>query len=193
MYCSQCGTQSEDQAQVCGKCGAPLQATEQQPQTQAPRYQAFSNVSMNETAEPEVKFAGFWIRVAAYLLDMVFYYIAIFVFGLIVGVSAFASQDIDTAAALVVLYYLVIIFGFLLYKTIMESSSKQGTLGKMIVGIKVTKLDGGKISFGRSLGRYFSMILSAIILYIGFMMAGWTAKKQALHDMIAGTNVVYKR
>jgi len=148
---------------------------------------------MNETAEPEVKFAGFWIRVAAYLLDMVFYYIAIFVFGLIVGVSAFASQDIDTAAALVVLYYLVIIFGFLLYKTIMESSSKQGTLGKMIVGIKVTKLDGGKISFGRSLGRYFSMILSAIILYIGFMMAGWTAKKQALHDMIAGTNVVYKR
>ncbi len=193
MYCSQCGTHSEEQAQFCGKCGAPFQAATQQSPTEAPRYQAFSNVSTQETAEVGVKFAGFWIRVAAYLLDMVFYYIAIFVFGLIVGVSAFASGDVNTAAGLVVLYYLVIVFGFLLYKTLMESSSKQGTLGKMIVGIKVTKLDGDKISFGRSIGRYFSMILSGVILYIGFMMAGWTEKKQALHDMIAGTNVVYKR
>ena len=185
MYCNNCGTQSNDKMQYCFKCGALLQDGAEQSSTQAPRYQAFSNVSMNETAQAEVKYAGFWIRFAAYLLDAVFIYIAFFVLGLIFGVSAFASGDDETAAGLLVVLYFVIILGVLFYKAIMEASPKQGTLGKMIVGIKVTDVNGNRISFGRSIGRYFSMILSGLILYVGFMMAGWTAKKQALHDMIA--------
>ena len=74
----------------------------------------------------------------------------------------------------------------------MESSSRQATIGKSIMGIYVTDLDGQRISFLRATGRYFAKILSALILMIGFIMAAFTARKQALHDMIAGT-LVYSR
>ncbi len=60
----------------------------------------------------------------------------------------------------------------------------------MALGIKVTDLDGNRISFGRATGRYFGKIISGMIFYIGFMMAGWTQKKQALHDMLAGCLVI---
>lgn len=79
-----------------------------------------------------------------------------------------------------------------LYYAIMESSSKQGTLGKMATGLKVTDLNGNRISFGRASGRYFGRILSGIILDIGFLMIAFTQKKQGLHDMIAETLVVKK-
>lgn len=75
----------------------------------------------------------------------------------------------------------------------MESSVGQGTIGKMIVGIKVGDADGNQISFGNALGRYFAKILSFLILCIGFMMAGWDEKKQALHDKLADTYVFYSK
>ncbi len=87
------------------------------------------------------------------------------------------------------------ILGFLviwLYFTLMESSSKQGTLGKMALGLAVTDLDGSRISFGRATGRYFGRIISSLIIGIGYIMAGFTDKKQALHDMMAGCLVIRK-
>ena len=77
-----------------------------------------------------------------------------------------------------------------LYFALMESSSKQATLGKMALGIRVTDVNGNRIGFGRATGRHFAKILSGLILGIGFLMAAFTEKKQALHDMIAGTLVV---
>jgi uncharacterized RDD family membrane protein YckC len=79
-----------------------------------------------------------------------------------------------------------------LYFAMMESSNKMATLGKMAIGIKVTDLNGNRISFGRATGRYFAKILSGMILMIGYIMAGFTEKKQALHDMIASCLVVMK-
>ena len=64
------------------------------------------------------------------------------------------------------------------------------TPGKMACGIKVTDLDGRRISFGRATGRFFGKILSTLILLIGFLMQPFTARKQALHDILAGTLVV---
>jgi len=78
---------------------------------------------------------------------------------------------------------------FWIYEAAMESSSKQATLGKMALGLKVTDEQGGRISFARATGRYFAKIISGMILFIGYIMAGFTARKQALHDMIAGTLV----
>ena len=72
----------------------------------------------------------------------------------------------------------------------MESSAKQATVGKMALGIIVTDLDGRRIGFGRATGRYFAKILSALTLGIGFLMAGFTERKQALHDMVASCLVV---
>jgi uncharacterized RDD family membrane protein YckC len=75
----------------------------------------------------------------------------------------------------------------------MNSSEKQATYGKMAMGIKVTDLEGRRISFWRGLGREFAKFLSAIILMIGYIMAAFTERKQALHDIIAGTLVVKTR
>jgi uncharacterized RDD family membrane protein YckC len=78
----------------------------------------------------------------------------------------------------------------LLYAVIMESSRFQATFGKMAMGIKVTNDDGGRPSILRALARNLLKILSAIILMIGFLMAAWTRRKQALHDMMARCCVV---
>lgn len=77
-----------------------------------------------------------------------------------------------------------------LYFALMESSEKQATLGKMAMGIIVTDLDGNRISFGRATGRFFSKIISCAILFIGYLMAAFTERKQALHDIMAGTLVL---
>jgi uncharacterized RDD family membrane protein YckC len=74
----------------------------------------------------------------------------------------------------------------------MESSASGNTFGKRAVGIRVVDLQGQRISFGNATGRYFGKILSALIVLIGYFMAGFTARKQALHDMMAGTLVIKK-
>ena len=74
----------------------------------------------------------------------------------------------------------------------MESSSKQATLGKLALGIVVTDLSGNRISFGRATGRYFGKIVSGMIMCIGYIMAGFTERKQALHDIMASCLVILK-
>jgi uncharacterized RDD family membrane protein YckC len=74
----------------------------------------------------------------------------------------------------------------------MESSPFQATIGKVAVGIYVADLQGQRISFGRATGRFFGKILSGAILLIGYLMAGFTEKKQALHDTMAGCLVLVK-
>jgi uncharacterized RDD family membrane protein YckC len=80
-----------------------------------------------------------------------------------------------------------------LYYAWMESSEHQATLGKMALGLIVTDLDDRRVSFARATGRFFAKIISGLIpLAIGYIMAGFTEKKQALHDMIASTLVLRK-
>jgi uncharacterized RDD family membrane protein YckC len=67
------------------------------------------------------------------------------------------------------------------------------TPGKMALGLKIVRPDGGPISAGRAVGRYFAEILSALTLMIGYMMAGWDSEKRALHDRIADTRVIKTR
>jgi uncharacterized RDD family membrane protein YckC len=84
----------------------------------------------------------------------------------------------------------LVLFG--IYYAAFHASSRQATLGKMAVGIKVVRTDGTRISLARGVGRFFATILSTLIIGIGFLMAGFTERKQALHDMICDTLVVDK-
>ena len=77
-----------------------------------------------------------------------------------------------------------------LYFALMESSNKQATVGKIALNIRVTDLNGNRISFGRATARYFGKYLSAMIAMIGFIMAAFTKRKQALHDILAETLVL---
>jgi uncharacterized RDD family membrane protein YckC len=136
-------------------------------------------------------YAGFWLRFAAYCIDaivaMVFLFVATSLFGTGMAISPSYSDQVSPAFwALIGIFYL----GIILYFPLMESSKWQATLGKRAVGIRVTDLDGRRIDFGRALGRLFAKIISGIILYIGFIMAGFTDRKQGLHDIIAGTLVI---
>jgi uncharacterized RDD family membrane protein YckC len=119
------------------------------------------------------QYAGFWKRFAAIIID-----------GIILGIINGILGRISTS-------YVSILTSWLYY-ALCESSSAQATVGKIALGIKVTDLDGNKISFAQATGRYFAKIISGIILFMGFIMAGFTEKKQALHDMIANTLVVNK-
>ena len=67
------------------------------------------------------------------------------------------------------------------------------TPGKMVLGLRVVRPDGGPVSLGRAVGRYFAKMLSAIIMLIGFIMAGFDREKRALHDMLVDTRVIKKR
>ena len=146
-------------------------------------------------------YAGFWKRFLAYIIDQIIISIlgAVIVlpFLAMVGISLW-SQDFDPSADFLVtiisMYFtmiLLIIIGEWLYYALMESM-KGATLGKMALGITVTDMQGNKISFGRATGRYFGKIISSLTLAIGYIMAGFTQQKQALHDMIAGCLVINK-
>ena len=131
-----------------------------------------------------MEYSGFWRRFVAYVIDNILLSV---VFWLLILVLGGIGGDGGVFGA-----YTLAAIGWLLYYAAMESSSNQATVGKMALGIKVTDLEGNRISFGRALGRNLAKIISVLIFYIGFIMAAFTAKKQALHDMIANTLVVKK-
>jgi uncharacterized RDD family membrane protein YckC len=79
-----------------------------------------------------------------------------------------------------------------LYSALLQSSSRQATVGKIALNLIITDEAGNRISFARASGRYFAGILNVLTLGIGYLMVIWTPKKQALHDRIAGTVVVPK-
>lgn len=149
-------------------------------------------------AAPAGQPAGFWIRTGALLIDGLILLIPnalIFAFfGVLAGGGAASAPSDDAAAGLAALASLGSYgaMGLLnwLYFAISESSSRHGTFGKRAVGIGVFTVEMQPVSFGRATGRYFAKALSGMIIYIGFIMAGFTRRKQALHDMIASTVVV---
>src|SRR5437870_2731225 len=115
-------------------------------------------------AVPTGTYAGFWRRFVAYLIDVVIIAIpaAILaaIIGALAGAAASSAQSGSTAATgafsgLFVLLYIALLVGTWLYFALMESSSSQATLGKMALGIRVTDVNGQRLTFGRATGRYF--------------------------------------
>jgi uncharacterized RDD family membrane protein YckC len=156
---------------------------------------AYSYAAMMEPPA-HLLYAGFWLRVAAILVDgLIFSPLSISSL-LFQHWAQNAVQNSDDVAAKLGLGLALMASGFFLitarwlYFALLESSPWQATVGKKVLGIRVTGMDGQRIGFWRATGRYFGKFISALILCIGFMMAGWTKRKQALHDMIAGTLVV---
>ncbi len=139
-------------------------------------------------------YAGFWRRFAAIFIDGLILGIFSMIIYTIFGISMFKADPdmfengIPVAYSIAYLINLGVQIGYFVY---LESSEKQATFGKQAMGIVVTDLDGNRITMLNALGRYFARILSALIMLIGYLMQPFTAKKQALHDMIAGT-LVYK-
>lgn len=137
--------------------------------------------NINIFTEPTVVYAGFWERFAAAFIDGIIVSIVATPLALLVSPS---FMELSILGRLIQLVIYVAYFGYF------ESSAKQATWGKQALKIKVTTLEGGRISVGQAVGRYFGRILSTIILLIGYFMMLWDDKKQTLHDRLAGTLVV---
>jgi uncharacterized RDD family membrane protein YckC len=152
-------------------------------------------------------YAGFWLRFLAYIIDHVLLGVIVGVVAVLaiaaIGVGYFQAMvqgihDGDGAfpfelVSTILFAVLVMFFVSWIYHAWMESSQYQGTLGKMALGLVVTDMNDQRITFGRASGRFFARIVSSLIpLELGYIMAGITEKKQALHDMIASCLVLRK-
>ena len=143
----------------------------------------------DSTLSQAVVYSGFWRRVAASLIDSVILGVVGAILGIVLGVAMVSGGTDDTEVVELTGNVVGLFLGWLYY-ALMESSSKQATIGKIVMGIKVTDLEGNQISFARASGRHFGKIISSLILAIGYLMMLWTEKKQTLHDKMAGCLVV---
>jgi uncharacterized RDD family membrane protein YckC len=199
VFCNRCGAQNSALAKFCANCGTPFTADSQNaPPVPGEPLLRPQGPSSPVYASPAVvtRYGGFWIRLVAIVIDVIAVGIVTGPVSLIISVTAgLAGRAVTMPNVGVQLVSFVITFAFStlvnwIYEAALESSSYQATLGKMALGLKVTDLEGRRISFARATGRHFAKILSGLMFFIGFIMAGFTQRKQALHDMIAGTLVV---
>ncbi|HKS80277.1 MAG TPA: RDD family protein [Candidatus Acidoferrales bacterium] len=151
-------------------------------------------------------FAGFWLRFVAWIIDEIILCFGVVILFLVVlafiGIGTFQSvfENVDNASEFlpfsIVFGMIVAILGAILgqwlYYAWMESSSHQGTVGKIALGLVVTDLQGRRVSFARATGRFFSRIITRLTFGIGYIIAGFTERKQTLHDMIASCLVLRK-
>jgi uncharacterized RDD family membrane protein YckC len=207
LFCNKCGTANAPGAQFCTNCGAVMSPVAGSPATAQMTPPAVPYPYQPATAHPAaipysgmapiggVRYGGFWIRFVAAIIDGVIVQVVVMPLSFIVGgVTGFAGAMGGMAHAGLpimggILGFFIGVGGAWLYEALMESSTRQATLGKMIFGMRVTDLAGNRISFARATGRHFGKWISALVLFIGYIMAGFTERKQALHDMLAGTLV----
>ena len=154
--CPRCGTEAEVGAVYCSTCGGSLLEP-----------------------GPPLRYAAFWQRVAAALIDLV-----------IIGVAAEALHFVLPGRTWVGENLGFVIW--LLYHSILESSPEQATIGKRLLGIIVCGSDGRRLTLPRAAIRTLAKILSAMICGIGYIMPLLTPQRQALHDILTDAVVVRK-
>ncbi|MBF0417306.1 MAG: RDD family protein [Magnetococcales bacterium] len=182
MFCTQCGTKNDESDRFCSQCGVTLPGA------------AGDTMAVEPSLAPP-RYAGFWFRFLAAIVDALLCQIVIVVIALLLGFALIASMTPTFSESEIMnagsgMGFLVGILVQWLWFTVSESSRWQATLGKKMFGLRVTDEQGGRIGFGRANTRYWCKILSTLILFIGFVMVAFTKKKQGLHDKIADTLVI---
>ena len=192
MHCSRCGMDVPDTAGMCPRCGraagggnADLAVATLDPPHLARGGRAVA-------AAPRGRYAGFLRRVAAAMLDGVIYTLLlvplIVVFGVLAG--PWLSQGTEPSPGIVLLYYAASwALGWLYYAS-QHASRHQATFGKRALRIKVVTLDGRRLTFAHASGRYLAYLVAGFTFGIGYVIAAFTRRRQALHDMMAKTLVV---
>jgi uncharacterized RDD family membrane protein YckC len=202
MFCPKCGIRVEEGNRFCQSCGQEIGASASSAASNIAPIGARAQVSA------PLRYAGFWARFAAASIDgliigipsiivvsgMVFLFGG---FGAMVRHAPVDPGDARAYAATLIPIFFGIMFACLLLQWLyfagMEGSSRQATFGKSLMSLRVTNDQGQPISFGHASGRFFAKLVSGMIPFaIGYLMAAFTARKQALHDLMAGTLVLLK-
>lgn len=142
-------------------------------------------------------YGGFWIRVLAHLIDGVIVglpiipLVIVFLVPSIIKMVQSGVEDQPPAWVFttVPLIWVAAVCVMWLYEALLTSSTWQGTIGKRILHLKVTDLEGNRISFGRASGRFFAKFVSNLVCSLLYVIVAFTDRKQGLHDMVAGTLV----
>lgn len=184
VFCNQCGQAVNAAASFCTRCGGTLSpATAATPSFPIPPPVAAA-------------YAGFWIRFLAVFIDALIIFAVMLPIRLVLHLPGMFMARHDSGVnplmmlSLIGFSILINVIATWLYEAFMMSSERQGTLGKMALGLRVTDTSGRRISFGQATLRHFAKWLSSLTLLVGYIMAAFTERKQALHDMIAGTLVL---
>jgi uncharacterized RDD family membrane protein YckC len=180
VFCSECGRQyapgelvAIGSRQVCAACKGMV-------------LQRIREGSASASGRP---YAGFWIRFGAQMIDSVLLGIVNTIISLILIGSAMAAQDPAIAiGALIASYAIGIAIGVSYEGWFLVN--KGATVGKMALGLKVVRASGAQITWGLAIGRYFSKLVSGMMLCIGYLMAAWDEEKRSLHDRICDTRVI---
>jgi uncharacterized RDD family membrane protein YckC len=206
MFCAHCGVRVVEGNRFCQACGQEVGPAV----TIAPAIPSAPASTYAVDARPSAPppYAGFWLRFVASLIDglilgIPFWLVAIVLFTAFGGFGVMMRQhpaDPRAVAAFIGPIFGMFFLGMLafvivewLYFAGMESSERQATFGKSAMSVRVTDYQGQRLTFGHASGRFFAKMISGLIpLGIGYIMAGFTEKKQALHDLIAATLVVRK-
>lgn len=208
-FCSACGQPMQGYA--VGQAVANAPASGSVPAGAAPVYGAPGSPSLPASAaQSNIGYAGFWLRLVAAIIDGIVISIPLMPVFFLVFIDIFRhAQDFqgrqDPAGLMTILGPKIGLIFFIsaiaswLYWGLFESSAWQATLGKKALGVIVTDLEGRRISFGRASGRFWAGRGVGAIPYLGgtyFLVdcicVGFTAKKQAIHDMIASCLVLRK-
>lgn len=170
MFCNNCGNKLGNKAKFCSKCGAHVVETTIGKDINRTVYQI----------SDQVKYAGFWIRMGAFVID----YASSLIGGLIIGAIFGLTVEISFGLSFLV-FPLYVLVSLSIYST---------TFGKNAFGIKVImKNNGDRLNFWKSLIRTLSYYISSAFLWAGFWMIGIDKKKQGLHDHFAGTIVIREK
>ncbi len=201
MTCEKCGKEIDEGASFCPSCGFPVSVAQigpvyvpqsaQPPETIPPAPQQVGWVV-------RTTYAGFWLRAVAYLMDTLLVSV---VFGLAASFypAAFLKFPNATTISLASLPQLtplaigLTIFALWPYFAFFESSTWQATPGKRILKLYVTDINGRPLTFARATLRYFAKMISGLTFMVGYILAGFTEKKQALHDILASTLVMRRK
>ena len=195
IFCTRCGTYSAKGAQECPKCHAGLTAV---------GHDSFSGAAVKTYSPPKggaahgidasldlTNYGGFLNRWLASIVDAIIIVLAFVALGVVfIFVLPMLGQDLGAAAAIVTLVLYVLAFvAAMVYEPVMIAK-RGATYGKAFRKLKVVRANGEAVSAGRAVARTLVKSFVSPILLIGFLMALFSAKKQALHDLLADTIVV---
>jgi uncharacterized RDD family membrane protein YckC len=207
MFCFRCGSHLPERAAFCSSCGAPVHAGMEVSAATAAPHEVRSGPVAVVPVEPSASGAalvcgGFWRRLWSHLIDRFILGVVLLPVSFMVFVPMLANESIDWTdtdqpaevlaalmGAMLTLAFLALL-GSWLYFALMQSSSRQATLGQLALGLRVTDLEGRRISFARASGRLFATMLTGLTFGIGYLTVLFKTKKQTLHDLVAGTLVV---
>ena len=176
LVCPHCDHEVVELAQFCHLCGAELPISEERPRP--------------------LEYGSLWKRLAAVFIDAGLVTILVvptclffaWMLEILSDAKMIGREDARfTAGMSTVVFFLVVDW---VYHARLMSTRRQATFGKRWMGLRVTDMAGGPISFGQATGRHFAKFLSTFALLVGFIIAIFSKRRQALHDMVAGTLVL---